>query len=88
MIRNDDFLLREVAGAQVLVPVGEAVDAFAGIVTVNRSGVHLWNALKTEQTMSSLVDVLLERYDVSPEQAAADAEKFIETLRKVGAVKE
>ena len=28
MIRNDNFLLREVAGSQVLVPVGDAVETF------------------------------------------------------------
>ena len=87
MIRNEDFLLREVAGSQVLVPVGTAVGAFAGIVTLNGSGVYLWNALATEQTMESLAAVLMQQYEVSLEQAAADAEKFVEKLQQVGAVK-
>ena len=88
MIRNENFLLREVAGSQVLVPVGEATSAFAGIVTLNGSGVHLWNALENVQTEDALVAVLLERYDVSEEQATADVEKFIAKLRSVGAVLE
>ena len=86
MIRNNDFLLREVAGSQILVPVGEAVGAFSGIVTLNSSGVHLWNTMETEQTENSLVNALLERYDVSAQQAAADVEQFVAKLRSVGAV--
>ena len=88
MIRNENFLLREVAGSQVLVPVGEAAGAFAGIVTLNGSGVYLWNALEKEQTEETLAAVLLKQYDVSVEQAAADVEKFIAKLRSVGAVLE
>ena len=87
MIRSEDFLLREVAGSQVLVPVGAAVGEFAGIVTLNGSGVHLWNALETEQTIQSLAAVLMQHYAVSLEQATADAEKFTQKLQEVGAVK-
>ncbi len=87
MIRSEDFLLREVAGSQVLVPVGAAVGEFAGIVTLNGSGVHLWNALATEQTTQSLAAVLMQHYAVSLEQAMADAEKFTQKLQEVGAVK-
>ena len=87
MIRNENFLLREVAGSQVLVPVGAAVGEFAGIVTLNGSGVHLWNALSTEQTLESLAKVLMQQYEVSLTQATEDAEKFIEKLHEVGAVK-
>ena len=87
MIRSENFLLREVAGSQVLVPVGAAVGEFAGIVTLNGSGVHLWNALAAEQTMESLAAVLMQQYEVSLAQARLDAEKFIEKLQGVGAVK-
>ena len=87
MIRSEDFLLREVAGSQVLVPVGAATRGFAGIITLNSVGVLLWNALETEQTNESLVKVLTARYDVSEEQAMADVEKFLRNLQEVGAVK-
>ena len=87
MIRSEDFLLREVAGSQVLVPVGAATRDFAGIITLNSVGVLLWNALETEQTNESLVKVLTARYDVSEEQAMADVEKFLRNLQEVGAVK-
>ncbi|MBE6983161.1 MAG: PqqD family protein [Ruminococcaceae bacterium] len=86
MFRNENFLLREVAGSQVLVPVGTAVGEFAGIVTLNDAGAHLWNALEEEQTVETLASVLIGRYDVSLEQTTADAKKFIEKLQGVGAV--
>ncbi|MBQ3000267.1 MAG: PqqD family protein [Oscillospiraceae bacterium] len=87
MIRSEDFLLREVAGSQVLVPVGAATRDFAGIVTLNSVGVQLWDALETEQTKESLAKVLTDRYEVSAERAMADVEKFLQNLQEVGAVK-
>ena len=40
------FVLREIAGEYVLVPVGEAARELNGIVTVNELGAFLWNLLQ------------------------------------------
>lgn len=88
MIRNPDFILREVAGTQVLVPVGEATKNFPGMVTVNATSAFLWEQLETLQTAETLISALTERYDVSAEQAAADVERFLDTLLKIGAIRE
>ena len=86
MIRNSDFILREVAGTRVLVPVGEATKNFPGMVTVNATSAFLWEQLETQQTAESLALALTERYDVSREKAMADVTKFLEALLQIGAV--
>lgn len=88
MIRNPSYLLREVAGSSVLVPVGEATRDFPGMITVNATSAYLWECLATQQTKESLVAALLARYDVTQQQAAEDVEKFLKTLLLVGAVTE
>ena len=86
MKQSPDFLLRDVAGSLVLVPVGAATDRFPGMITLNETGKFLWDALGTEQTMESLVDLMLDQYQVEPEQARKDAEAFLKKLCAVGAV--
>lgn len=86
MKRNEDFILREVAGTQVLVPVGEATLSFPGMVTVNATSAFLWEKLETPQTAQSLTACLLQRYAVSEAQAMADVEKFLHTLMEIGAI--
>ena len=86
MKQNPDFLLRDVADSLVLVPVGAATERFPGMITLNETGKMLWEALATEQTMDSLVALMLEQYQVEPAQARADAEAFIHKLCLVGAV--
>ena len=86
MRRNPDFLLRQVAGRQVIVPVGKAVSNFPGMITVNQTGAFLWECLETEQTLQTLVQAITETYEVSQEQAAQDAQAFLAKLRPTGAL--
>lgn len=86
MKRSPDFLLRQVAGKQVVVPVGRAAGAFPGMLTLNGTGVYLWELLEQDQTVQSLAQALCERYEVSQERAAADAERFVNELLPVGAI--
>ena len=72
MKRSGDFLLRQVAGKYVLVPVGEAAVKFPGMITVNESGSYIWQLLESEQTMAALVDAITLRYEVDRAQAQLD----------------
>lgn len=84
--RSDNFLLRDVAGTLVIVPVGAAVSAFPGMITVNATGAYIWELLETEQTVDSLVEALLERYDVDRQKAHEDVVAFVERLKPTGAI--
>lgn len=86
MKRSADFLLRDVAGALVIVPVGAAVSGFPGMITLNASGAYIWELLEQEQTVESLVDALTARYEVSEDQARSDVEAFVDRLRSTGAI--
>ena len=88
MIRNSEFILRDVAGTQVLVPVGEATKNFPGMVTVNATSAFLWETLEMPQTAEGLAATLMQRYEVSEAQAMADVKKFLEVLLRIGAVTE
>ena len=86
MKRNANFLLREVAGKQVVVPLGKAAVAFPGMLNRNGSGVELWNLLENEQTEDSMVAAMCEKYAVEESVARADIVVFLEKLRSVGAL--
>ena len=88
MKRNSNFLLREVAGTLVIVPVGEATVDFPGMITVNATGAYLWELLENTQTVETLTQALVERYEVDEEQAMADVKVFTERLLRVDAIVE
>ena len=86
MKRSNDFLLRDVAGALVIVPVGAAVSAFPGMITMNATGAYIWELLETEQTEDSLVAALVARYEVEKDRARADVQAFVGKLKPTGAI--
>lgn len=86
MKRSENFLLRDVAGTLVIVPVGAAVSAFPGMITLNDTAAYLWELLEQEQTVASLAAGLMERYEVDEEKATADVEAFLEKLKPTGAI--
>ena len=75
------FVLREIAGEYVLVPVGEAARELNGIVTVNELGAFLWNLLQEEQTEQTLLNAVLDAYAVEEERARQDIRGFLPLLR-------
>ncbi len=86
MKRSPNFLLREVAGTLVIVPVGEAAAKFKGMITLNATSAYLWEILETQQTKESLVKALTDRYEVDEETASKDVDALLEKLAYVEAV--
>lgn len=82
---KENFVLRQVADTWVVLPLGAATVNFNGMLTLNESGALLWQALEQGKDP---VEALLAEYAVSREQAAADVEEFIASLRKAGCLEE
>ena len=85
---KDGYVLRQVAGNWVVLPVGQASVDFNGMVNLNDSGALLWRALEKGCDLQALADVLLSEYDVDSNTALSDAEEFISVLRGVGCIEE
>jgi len=75
-----DFVLRTVAGQHLVVPVGQEAVNFNGVVTLNNSGKLLFEAMQENIKKEELVKLLLDKYDVTEEQALKDIDEFIKIL--------
>ena len=81
---NKEYVLREIAGDYIIIPVGATALEFNGLITVNEVGVTLWNMLQEEVTMEDLVQGVLAEYDVKEEVAREDIQEFLDELVKGG----
>lgn len=78
------FIIRQVADETVAIPTGEAAKGLSGLVALGGCGEFLFELLKEEQTVQSLVDALTENFDVSPDTAEEDVKEFLQILRENG----
>ena len=83
---KNNFTLRNIAGTTAVLPLGENTVDFTGMLTLNETGVLLWNMLTRGCTKEDLINALLEEYDVSDDVALADVEAFLLKLSDVGCV--
>lgn len=74
--RHPDLRLADVEGDGVVLHLGTR-----RYFSVSESGLALLQALETPRTIPDLVEVLLERYEVTPEQAEASVRQFLDTCR-------
>ena len=77
---NKEFVLREIVGDYIIIPIGSTALEFHGLITVNEVGVTLWKMLQEEVTMEDLVQGVLAEYDVEEEVAREDIQEFLDTL--------
>lgn len=78
---KEGFMLRQVAGNHIVVPVGAASIDFNGMLTLNETGAFLFKELQKGIDRDELVEALLREYDVDRETAEAHTDKFIEKLK-------
>lgn len=86
--RRDDVVLREVAGEQLLVPIRNDPDGIQAIFALTGTGAFIWGLLDGERALDAVLAAILERFDVTPEEAEADLGAFVERLGAAGLVEE
>ena len=79
-----NFVLRQVAGTWVVLPLGAETVNFSGMLQLNESGAMLWRVLEEGGSQDALVEALLGEYDVTREQAEADVQEFLAKLTQAG----
>lgn len=77
---KDGFLLRQVAGQNVVLPVSGDLDMNM-MITLNDTGAFLWERLQSETDEEALVAALLADYDVDEATARKAVSAFVEKLR-------
>ena len=78
---NGEYILREVVGDAILVPVGETALQFNGILALEPVGALIWKGLSAGKDRSAILCDILEQFEVDPRTAAQDLDEFLEQLR-------
>lgn len=84
MKRKEGYILRNIAGSPILVPIGQEIANFNGIISLNDTAKFLWEQLEEDITTEQLIDRLTTEYEVDKEVATKDVTSFIETLTEKG----
>ena len=78
---KDGFILRNVAGNNVVVPIGQATIDFNGMISLNDTGAFIFEQMLNEITRDELVQAVINEDGIDGELAQKDVDAFIEKIK-------
>jgi hypothetical protein len=86
--RNGEFIFRHIADEVILVPIRQRVGDLQSIYTLTPVAARIWESLDGATSAGAIARQLVEEYEVTVEQADADLNEFLRSLREIGAIRE
>ncbi|QAA34510.1 PqqD family protein [Clostridium manihotivorum] len=81
---KEGFMLREIVDTWVVVPLGERVVEFNGIMTLSETGALLWKEIEKGKDIDSLVVSITSEYEIDEETALKDTLEFVSKIESHG----
>lgn len=78
---NENYILKNIAGTAVVVPVGDAVNDIKGMITLNGPAEIIWKGLQNGKNIESIVEEIKSEYDASDDVIKNDVDAFLNKLR-------
>lgn len=85
---KDGFMLRQIAGSWVVVPLEQRVVEFNGLMTLNESGAMLWKLLETGAEVDDLVNAITNEYAIDENTARKDIKELLDNLTAKGLIEQ
>lgn len=79
---NSEYVMREIAGDTILIPIGDTINNFNGLVILNELAKFIWEKMPQAKDEEELLNYILDEYEVEREVAKADLDEFLEMLKK------
>lgn len=72
MKTHPDFILRQIAGENILVPCGEAAKRLNGLINLNSTAAFIWQNMNDTKDLDELAARIMAHFDVDEETARRD----------------
>ena len=78
------FVLRQIMGETIVIPVGDSMLNINGMICLNEVGELIFRGLQAEESREQILDEILQNFDVTYEEAAADLDDFLRRFCEIG----
>jgi hypothetical protein len=77
------FVAREVGNEMILVPLTGNVAQMSELFTLNETARFIWQNTKENTTFADIENLMTAEFDIDPETAKVDIEKFMKLLESM-----
>ena len=79
---KDGYILKDVAGAKIVIATGAQKMNFNGVMTFNSVGAEIFNMLDGTNSVEDIVKKIASDYNAPIETVKTDVEKLINKMRE------
>ena len=83
---SDKFVLRQVAGEWIVLPVAEKTVDFNGMLTLNETGFMLWKLLEKGATRNEIVSGIAKEYGAEESEIDSDVDEVLQGFKNIGVI--
>lgn len=84
MKKKESFISRSIMDQHVLMPFGETVNRFSGMIMTTETGAFIWEHIEEVGSAEEMASLLTQEFEVSYEEALADVTALFENFQKAG----
>ena len=81
-----EFVLREIAGDKILVPIGNTTMEISGMITLDEVGAFIWEQLESGLDEDQILNKILSVYEVEETVARTDLQEFLKKMTDEGLI--
>jgi hypothetical protein len=81
---KEGYLLRHIADTYLVVPVGEMVVNFNGMMVLSDVSAKVWEYLGEDRTREQIIDYIIHTYDIDRGTAEGDIDHLIAQMESSG----
>ncbi|MBQ7122236.1 MAG: PqqD family peptide modification chaperone [Clostridia bacterium] len=85
---KNGFVLKNIAGENIVMPAGSNIGAFDGAIVLNEVAAFIWSKMEESVSRNELLGFILSEFDVEEEKAAADLDALISKLSDYGVIEQ
>lgn len=85
---REGFVVRKIAGVNVVISLETRADDSNSVIQLNDTGLLLWERLLVGAEKDTLVQTLLDTYDVTEDVARRDVDAFVKLLESADVFEE
>lgn len=84
MKKIEKFIVRDIAGDHVMMPIGGTASKFNGLIMANDVAAFIWNHIEKVDSAEEMADLICEEFEVEHEVALNDTVALLAEMKKAG----
>ena len=80
------FMLRQIAGSWIVVPLGARVVEFNGLISLSETSAIIWEMIEASASREEIIHRIISEYDIDRETVEKDYDAFINEAVEKGLI--